>query len=351
MKMTRTIAAFSVSLIVMSALSLRAQSQASTASQQVQNFQQNMGQQAPIIGLKAGINAPQTYSNEDNDIGSQHILKVIPNPTRWEVVADSRYFYTDNSTLSQRTAANPLTSSSVFVNTISAAYAPTPYKLGDGRFAPNIGGRVQWYNYSGGTLPGNVPVSTIDFNAQTLFIGGKYLLPNNWQLFGEVDYTRIVQQPDYAIEFYHEYVPSFGVQRLLQVSQNSLVSASLLTDYHFGWVNQGNSESQDHLDETFNLAYSWQPATRVVIQPYYRLTYTCYRFDSAGSSSVRNDLLNTFGLSGSYFFTPWLQLQAFANYDVKTSYDESLASPALGGFNPGYHAFDVGLDLTATFRF
>jgi hypothetical protein len=53
-------------------------------------------------------------------------------------------------------------------------------------------------------------------------------------------------------------------------------------------------------------------------------------------------------MSAAYFFTPWLQLQAFANYDVKTSDDESLAS---AGFNPGYHALDVGLDLTATFRF
>jgi hypothetical protein len=346
MKMTKTVGKMSVGLIVLYAVAAHAQSAASTASQQVQNFQQNMESQAPIVGLRVGTNAPETFVGENEEVGPQHILRIIPKPTIWEVDLDSRYFFTDNSTLSQRTAGNPLTSSSVFVNTVSAAYAPTPYKMGDGRFAPDIGVRSQWYNYEGATLPGGIPVSSIDFNAQTAFIGAKYLMPNNWQYFGEVDYTRIVQQPDYAIEFYHEYVPSIGIQRLIQTSQNSLVSASFVTDYHFGWVNQGVTEAQDRMDDTFNLAYSWQPTSQIVVQPYYRLTYTYYRFDSAGNNSGRNDLLNTFGFSASYFFTQWLQLQAFATYDVKNSQDNSVP-----GYNPGYEAFDIGLDLSATFRF
>jgi hypothetical protein len=346
MKTIRTIAILLLSFIVLSAVSLRAQPTASTAVQQIQNVQQSIEQQVPLLNLRAGTNAPETYTNENADIGEQHILKVIPNPTRWEIDVDSRFFYTDNSTLSQLTAANPLTSSSVFVNTISAAYAPTPYKLGDGRFAPTAGYRVQWYNYEGKNLPGGTPVSSLDFNAQTAYVGAKYLMPNNWQYFCEFDFTRIVQQPEYSIEFYHEYVPLVGIQRLVQVSQNSLISASLVADYHFGTVNQlfTAPDSQDRMDDMLSLAYSWQPIPKIVVQPYYRLTYSRYRFNTA-HTAARNDLLNSFGFSVAYYFTPWLSLQAFDNYDAKTSDDNSF------GANQGYRAFDLGLDLTATFRF
>jgi hypothetical protein len=350
MKMTKIVKVSSLSLIVLSAATLRAQPTAPTAVQQIQNFQQNMEQQRPMVDLRAGGNAPETYTNENSDIGEQHILRVIPRPTMWEAVVDSRYFFTDNATLSQRTASNPLTSASVFVNTVSFAYAPTPYKLGDGRFAPTVGFSAQWYNYEGATIPGGAPVSSIDFNAQTVFLGAKYLLPNNWQLFGSFDYTRIVNQPVYSFEFYHEFVPNAGVQRLFQVSQNSLFSASLQTEYHFGWApgfalnGQPTTDGQDRWDDILSLAYSWQPAPKVVVQPYYRLTYTYYQFDTAHNTG-RNDVLNSFGLSASYYFKPWLALQAFANYDVKSSDDNSV------GVNQGYHAYDVGLDLTATFRF
>jgi hypothetical protein len=355
MKMTRTLATLSLSLIVLSAVTLRAQPTAPTAVQQLQNSQQNMDQQKPMVDLRAGGNAPETYTNENADIGAQHILRVIPKPTMWEAVVDSRYFFTDNATLSQKTPANPLTSASVFVNTVSFAYAPTPYKVGDGRFAPSIGASVQWYNYEGATIPGAAPVSSIDFNAQTVFLGAKYLMPNNWSFFANFDYTRIVQQPVYSHEFYHEFVPDAGAQYLFQVSQNSLFSVSLQTDYHFGWApgsksnGQSYTEGQDRWDGILSLAYSWQPVPKVLLQPYYRLTETYYRFNSSGNvlgSSGRNDVLNTFGLSAAYYFRPWLSLQVFASYDTKSSDDNSIST-----FNPGYDAFDIGLDLTATFRF
>ncbi|HUZ06555.1 MAG TPA: hypothetical protein VMV89_03615, partial [Candidatus Paceibacterota bacterium] len=88
------------------------------------------------------------------------------------------------------------------------------------------------------------------------------------------------------------------------------------------------------------------PVPKVVVQPYYRLTYTRYHFDSAGNNSGRNDVLNSFGFSVAYYFTPGLSLQAFDTYDAKSSGDNSVP-----GFNPGYRAFDLGMELTATFRF
>jgi hypothetical protein len=342
MKMIKSPAVFLLSYAFLSLVSANAQIKTSTAVQQSQDLQQNIEQQKPLLDLRAGTKAPETYTNEDSDIGAQHILRVIPRPTKWEVGADSRYYYTDNAQLAQN---GPLISSSVFVNTISAAYAPTPYKVGDGRFAPSAGYRMMWVNYEGG-LP-----SVNDFNSQTAFVGAKYMMADNWTVFGEFDYIRIVQQPDYNKEFYHDFAPTLGVQKLFQPNQNSLVSVSLLTDYNFAWAPTvypdltTHNDGQDRMDETLNLAYSWQPTAFFVVQPYYRLTYTYYRFTTAHTKS-RDDVLNTFGLSASYYFTQWLSLQAFANYDVKSSDDNSVP-----GYNPGYRAYDVGLDLTATFRF
>ena len=74
---------------------------------------------------------------------------------------DSQYLYTDNAMLTRR----PVRSSTELVNTIRAAFAPTPYKMGNGRFAPSIGYLSQWYDYG----LGGDDLSVMDFNVQTAF--------------------------------------------------------------------------------------------------------------------------------------------------------------------------------------
>jgi len=290
------------------------------------------------LDLSTNAEAPELFPGENADVGPQRILRLVPRRKYLEAVADSQYLYTDNGLLS----AKPVTSTTEFVNTISAAYAPTPRKLGDGRFAPGAGYMSQWYNYG----LGGHDVSALDFNVQTVFLNAKYLMPNNWQLFGEFDYNRLLSQPSYS-EFYNDFVPSLGIQRLFQINDNTLFSASLQTDYHFSDTKTVFAPTptsiNDRWENTLSLSLSYQVMPKLVVQPYYRFMYSYYPTrNSLGSG--RNDYLNSVGLSAAYYFTPGLSLRAFVNYDARES-DES------DGSVPKYRDYTVGLNLSYTVRF
>ncbi len=319
-------------IVVLATFSLHAQPSAPTATEQTQNFQQSTELQQPMMSLTPGTNAPEIYPGENEDIGPQHILRLLPRRTYFEVKVDSEYLYTDNAMLSQ----HPTVSSTIFVNTISAALAPTAYKLGDGRFAPTAGVLSQWYNYG----LGGHDVSFMDFNVQTFFVGGKYIMQNNWLVFGEFDYSRYLNQHSYG-EFYHDFTPSIGVQKLVQLRNDLVLAASLRTDYHVSYTVNPPHNSQDCMDDALSLSLSYQVMPRFVVQPYYRFQYTYYRFDTAHASG-RNDFLNSFGVSASYYFTPNLSLRVFVNDDIKET-DDALV--------PKYHDYNVGADLAYSIRF
>jgi hypothetical protein len=332
MKMTNKLAGLLLGSIVVSAVSLQAQPSASTAVQQQQNFQQSLQQQQPMVSLQRGSNAPALYEGEPNDVGPQVVLRTLPPRTYFMARIESEYLYSDNVLLT----GSPKTAGTEFVNTAQVAFAPPAIKLGTGRFSPQVGVLSQWYNYG----LGNHDLSAIDFNVQTFYVSGKYQLPQNWTVFGELDYNRFLSQANYD-EFYHDFVPSAGVQRLFQVTDNSLFAVTLQGDYHDSWQVNPSHNAQDRADGIFSLAYAYEPTTKFAIQPYYRLQYTYYRYNTAHTSS-RNDYLNTFGLSAAYYFTPNLSLRVFGEDNIRNS-DDGLAKD--------YHAYNIGADLSYTFRF
>jgi hypothetical protein len=337
MKMTNKLTKLLLGCVVMSAGPLLAQPSAPTATQQQQNFQQSMEQQRPLLSLKTGTNAPEIYQGENADVGPQHILRLIPQRTFFMVRADSLYLYSDNVLLTR----HPTIPGTEFVNTIQAAFQPTAYKVGPGRFTPSVGYLSQWYNYE----MGNHDLGAADFNVQTVFISAKYQFPRNWTAFAEFDFNRFLSQPHYQ-EFYREFVPSMGVQRLIRVTDNSLFAVGLQADYHSSWTANPPNNSQDRADGIFSVSYAYQFTPRFVVQPYYRFQYTYYRFatspDMIHHASGRNDYLNSFGLSAAYYFTPNLSLRVFANDDIKDS-DDSLAQQ--------YHAYNFGAHLAYSIRF
>src|ERR1700684_1358203 len=73
---------------VLSVTHLQAQPTVPMATQQAQNFQQNMEMQKPLINLRAGTNAPEIYQGENADIGEQHILRVLPRSTLFLLSVD-----------------------------------------------------------------------------------------------------------------------------------------------------------------------------------------------------------------------------------------------------------------------
>ncbi len=200
----------------------------------------------------------------------------------------------------------------------------------------------QWYNYG---LDGvNDGLDALDFNVQKAFLDGRYQLNKNWQIYGGLEYTRLLSQQDYS-EFYHEFVPVFGVQRTFQINDNLLFVAGLETGYHFTEVNTvvapTPTDINNRWDNTLSLSLSYQVIPRLVVQPYYRFQYTYYPQDTLLTGS-RNDYLNSFGLSVAYYFNQNVALRAFLNRDVKSSDDP---------FVQKYWNCNLGLDLSLVLRF
>jgi hypothetical protein len=309
--------------------------------QQFQNTQQAQQLQAPPSGFNNATNAPELYQGEDADTGPQRILRLTPRPDYFNATLDSQIFYSDNANFASGSAK---IGSSVFVNTIQAAFAPPDIKLGPGKFTATAGFVSQWYNY------GSQRMSSLDFNAQTAFIGGRYTL-GNWQFGLGGNYTRLVNQSDYSDQTYSEWLPAFTVQRIFQVNDKLLFVVGDQVDYHFSSVPRGtgtmigtnkpSGEINNRLDNAVSLTVSWQLTRHLNLQPYYRFQFSNYRYNTAQTSD-RNDYLNSFGVTLAYYINKNLSLRTFFNYNIKQSDD---------AFTPDYHEYNGGVGANVNFSF
>ncbi len=306
--------------------------------QQLQNVQTQM--QMPQPELRTGTNAPELYVGENEDIGPQHILKVNgakmarANRQWFDFTLDSQAFYSDNANFADGT--NKI-GSFVFVNTAQAAFAPTPFDLGAGKFAPAAGFISQWYNYSSGQM------KPLDFDAQTAFVNLRYFI-GNWQFAAGVNYTRLLSQPDYE-ETYREWLPSVSAQRIFPISDKVALVVGDVIDYHFSHVQSvfgSLDDVNDHLDEMIFLTLNWQVTPHFAVQPFYRFQYALYNSDAAETGANRNDILNSAGLNLIYNFNQYASLRAFFSYNTKWSDDK---------FTSHYDEFNGGLGATLDVRF
>jgi hypothetical protein len=334
MKIAKTFGSFLFLFLGLSLVSLRAQP---AAVEQMQNTQQAIKQQQPLLGIGTETNAPELYPGENMDVGPQRILKVTPSRTWFEVYLDSQAFFTGNPLLVGAATNHAV----IFVNTAQFAVVPVPpLQFGSGKLTPLVGVRSQWYNYNFKS-----PLN-LDFDAQTAFIAAKYRLSEKWEVDGELDYTRLVTQHSYT-QFYTEWVPNFTVQRLFPISDNMLGSISWQTAYHFTDVPavSGSATPNDvnnRLDNILTFSLSYQPAPKFVIQPYYSVEYTYYSRDPYSvTSASRNDLVNSLGLSCAYYFTPKVALRTFISADFRAS-DNSAAN---------YENYNIGADVSLVVRF
>jgi hypothetical protein len=314
--------------------SLRAQP---ASVQQLQNSQQAIQQLAPLYGLQnTHTNAPELYEGENMDVGPQRILRLNPRPNYFEVLLDSQAFYTDNANFD--TSANAIRSM-VFVNTAQMAFTPPGYKWGPGTLSPVVGFYSQWYNYE------NTRMSPFDFEAQTVFVNGRYAT-EDWQFTLGANYTRLLNQSDYE-QTYQEFLPNIGAQRTFHIGETMLFAIGNEVQYHFSEVpattvniggggtiaGTGPADINNRLDDIVSLTYAWQITRQMVLQPYYRFQYSYYRYDTLATSS-RNDYLHTVGVTLYYFFNRNASLRTFFNYSLKQSDDP---------YTPAYHEYDGGL--------
>lgn len=303
------------------------------AVQQLQNNQLSQQLPAPATGLAASTNAPDLYTGENEDVGPQRILRLKPRSNYFNVVLDSQIFYSDNANFEASARA---IGSAVFVNTVQAALTPPARKIGNGDFAAAIGFVSQWYNYD------NSRLESLDFNAETAFVSGKYNL-GKWQLGVGINLTRLVDQGDYA-ETYREFMPSLGIQRLIPINDRMFFALGDLVDYHLTEVPSvlgSRTDINDRLDNIASLTFTWMATSHLVIQPFYRFQYSYYQHDSL-TISDRNDYMHSFGLAAAYYFNQSLSLRAYYNYNRRQSDDK---------FTPAYHEMNGGLGLAFDWKF
>ena len=274
------------------------------------------------------------YAGESTDVGPQRILRLNPRPDYFNVVLDSQVFYSDNANFAQ---GKFILDSTVYVNTVQAAFTPPDFKLGPGKFTASGGGISQWYNY------GNHRMSALDFNAQTLFLSGRYTL-GDWIFSLGVSYTRLLNQEHYD-QTYQEYLPVLAVQRIFPISEKLLLVAGNQVDYHFSSVpatpGAGSTEINNRLDDIASLTLSWQLTRHLILQPSYRFQYSNYRY-STDQTTDRNDYLNSFGITLAYYFNKNVSLRTFFNYSLKQSDDP---------LTPAYHEYNGGLGGTLNINF
>ena len=311
-----------------------------TAVERFQNSQVAQPLPKPLmLNLSTNAEAPELYPGENADVGTQRILRLIPRRKYFEIAADSQYLYTDNPFLSDQNKQR----TSLFVNTIQAAFAPDPYFLGKAQFAPAIGFRSQWFNYD--LDAATQGLNRLDFNAQTAFLNGRYQR-GPWQLYAGFDFTRLVDQGSYT-EVYREYTPSFGVQRFFPLNDRLVFAAGLQFAYHLTSLpvqNLPHLDVNDRYDGVVNVSLNYEAAPRLFFQPFYRFQYTFYPgfSDVPVTTMRRNDVINTLGTSLIYYFNQYVGARLFVTYEMKAS-SYSLA------FN--YHKLDAGGGLSLNFRF
>jgi hypothetical protein len=303
------------------------------AIQQLQNDQITRQLQTPPPSSFAYTNAPELYAGENLDVGPQRILRMNPRPTYFDILFDSQFFYSDNANYAEKPAA---VGSAVFVNTVQAAVSSPVVALGPGKAAVALGLASQWYNY------GNNQLENLDFNAETLFLSGKYTI-GKWQVGLGVNLTRLVNQENYD-ETYRELMPNLGVQRVIPINDRMFFALGDLVDYHVTEIPStlGTAlDINDRFDDIASVTFTWQATRHLLIQPYYRFQYSYYQHNTLDTTD-RNDYLQSFGLTAAYYFNAKCSARVFYNYNRKQSSDP---------YAPPYLEMNGGVGLTLDLKF
>jgi hypothetical protein len=305
--------------------------------QQFDENQQKRQLQDSLLNLQTTTtNAPELYPGENQDVGPQHILRMVPRRTFFEVLADTQYAFTDNNRLAHGRGIT----TAYAINTVQLAFAPEPVERGEGVLASRVGFRSQWYNYGLDGSGGGE--DSLDFNGQTAFGSLQYLVNRRWEFDAEIDYTRLLTQRNYS-EFYSEGVPSLGVTRLFPIKSNLLLGLGWQGDYHVSSVPSipGSPDNvNDRLDNTLSMTLTWQVTGNLIFQPYYRFEVT--RYPRTSFDTDRDDYLQTVGSALSYYFTRQLAARIFISEQFRTSDDPNTTS---------YSKLDTGIGASFVCRF
>ena len=288
--------------------------------------------------------APAITEDEIEDVGPQYLLRFKPTREWFEAFFDVQYYYTSNFNLNEEESELNRVGeidTGVLVSTAQFAFAPTPFRVWDGWLSPRVGYRHQWYNY--GLDNTENQLNNFDFDVQTIFGEVTYNFLENWYARIGLSWTRLLNHEDVGnredySEFYKEYMPEWEIQRLIKLSPESLLVVGYEGNYHHTEVDPlPNAYINDRMDHILTLNYLHQLTPNLVLQPYYRFTYTDF-----WENGDRNDFLHSLGLIVSYHFNRWSSVRLFVNYDHRES-DDPLVTD--------YEKVDAGAGASLIFRF
>jgi hypothetical protein len=278
------------------------------------------------------------YTGEEADTGEQFLLATAPG-AHWHwlnVSFDSQYSYTSNAELT-RTGEKQ---TGMLISTAQAELEIPPVMLPYGPLFTRAGFLYQWFDYGIGG-PGD-DFSDLDFDVMTTYVEGEYDLPDQWSIFANLSYTRLMDDGNGYDEFYKELTPALSVEKQVSLSSNVKLTAAYTADYRFTseapFAGQGRGYN-NRADQAVTVIVNWQATPKIEVGPFYRFQYSYYPSYLVNES--RDDCVHTLGLSAEYSFNSWSSVRVFLTYEVRdsnrTTYD--------------YHDLDTGGGLSAGFRF
>lgn len=309
---------FPLAVFLFTAASLLAQAPlprtADAATTTVQSFRERP-QISPKFRIGASQTAPELYPGESADVGPQYLLIQQMMRRSWvEGALDVQYYYTSNALLTERDKID----TGLLVSTAWAAFAPTPFALGDGQLAIRAGYREQMYLY--GLDSTDNQLNNFDFDVATVFAGARWLWREQWVFGLGTEYNRYLSHENDWNEFYTELLLAWGVERVFSFSERTQLVLGYAGGYH--WTHTDpipTSDVNDRLDSILSLTLTQEILPQLLLQPYYRFQVAQY-----SQSGDRTDLFHTVGLSLSYLFTEWASVRVFASYEVRNSDDDSV---------------------------
>jgi len=303
-------------------------------AQRVQRVSQLQTQGEPANGM-----IPSLYPGEEDDTGDQVLLGASAAP-RWKwlnLTLDSQYFHTSNADL----GTTNIKGTWLLVNSIDAEVDAPPIAVPYGQLFSEAGYRYQWFDYGIGGA--NDDFSNLDFDSATVYLEEEYTLPDNWAVFGNVSYNRLLNDGNGFDEFYKELVPELSVQKSVPIGQNLQATIEYSGNYRFSdeapFPNLGR-RSNNRTDQALDVGVTWQVTSKVDLRPFYRFQYSYYPDYFAGAS--RNDYLHTVGIATDYSFNSWSSIRLFLDYELLDTDAASVGD---------YRKFDVGAGVSAGIKF
>ncbi|MEI6715562.1 MAG: hypothetical protein WCO60_17535 [Verrucomicrobiota bacterium] len=326
-----------------------------TAIQQIDAAKVREKNQVPQTRSKVeGDKVPELYAGESQDLGSQMLLSEKPVVRYFEASADTQLTYTSNAFQDQFDPKQ----TGVWATTLSLAFAPQPWDVGNGKLSFRSGYRhLFWvYDLKDRKLPSDPRyLNGGNFELSSFFISSRYSFNEHWTASAGVDHNRVmlgrstwnlgrlIQTGNWK-EAYTEFNPNWSLDRAFNLTKTLSGSLSYSGGYHFTETDPLPSRrTNDRLDSNLMLSLMYTPIEKWLIQPYVRLGHSAYtRSEMSATSPHRRDLTRSLGVNVTWSASERVSVRLSVSGEARKS-NEPLVND--------YSKFDVTSGVSFVIQF